>query len=168
MTDNRTTELLEGLRNVGNLHEFAELFGFNWNDDSDWTWHDVAVKMADDFEQAIAATLGSGTCEERGTLTADDIRDLIERHSDESGGNGRDFHNGAYVAIADELNTRAERTCHDANIGGLFVCSECGANMRDTYVGRSYTDDWGKRWYGTSNDHAFNYCPNCGCKVVDE
>lgn len=59
MNDNRTTELLDGLRNVGNLHEFAELFGFNWHDDSDWTWHDVAVKMADDLEQAIAATLGS-------------------------------------------------------------------------------------------------------------
>ena len=59
MTDNRTTELLDDLRHVGNLHEFAELFGFNWHDDSDWTWHDVAVKMADDFEQAIAATLGS-------------------------------------------------------------------------------------------------------------
>lgn len=59
MTDNRTTELLDGLRNVGNLHEFAELFDFDWHDESDWTWHDVAVKMADDFEQAIAATLGS-------------------------------------------------------------------------------------------------------------
>lgn len=63
MTDNRTTELLDGLRNVGNLHEFAELFGFDWHDESDWTWHDVAVKMADELEQAIAATLGSGTCE---------------------------------------------------------------------------------------------------------
>lgn len=59
MSDNRTTELMDGLRNVGNLHEFAELFGFDWHDDSDWTWHDVAVKMADELEQAIAATLGS-------------------------------------------------------------------------------------------------------------
>ena len=49
-------------------------------------------------EQAIAATLGSGN------LTADDIRSIIERHSDASGGNGRDFHNGAYEAIADDLN----------------------------------------------------------------
>lgn len=64
MTDSKTaTELLDGLRDVGNLHEFAELFGFDWYDESDWTWHDVAVKMADDFEQAIAATLGSGECE---------------------------------------------------------------------------------------------------------
>lgn len=59
MTDSNATELLDGLRNVGNLHEFAELFGFDWHDDSDWTWHDVAVKMADDIEQAVAMTLGS-------------------------------------------------------------------------------------------------------------
>jgi len=57
---------------------------------------------------------------ERGTLTADDIRGLIERHSDESGGNGRDFHNGAYVAIADELNARAERTCEE-----IVRCRDC-------------------------------------------
>lgn len=42
---------LEALRNVGNLHEFAVLFGFDWEDpDWDWTWHDVAVKMADEIE----------------------------------------------------------------------------------------------------------------------
>lgn len=56
-------------------------------------WTGVAREL-----RAIADTLG------RGMLTADDVRDLIERHSDASGGNGRDFHNGAYVAIADELN----------------------------------------------------------------
>ena len=47
------TELLNGLRNVGNLVEFAELFGFNWSIDGDWTWHDVSVKMADVLEQII-------------------------------------------------------------------------------------------------------------------
>lgn len=42
---------LKALRNVGNLHEFAVLFGFDWDDpDWNWTWHDVAVKMADDIE----------------------------------------------------------------------------------------------------------------------
>ena len=39
--------LTDKLRNVKGLHEFAELFGFNWDDESDWTWHDVAVAMAD-------------------------------------------------------------------------------------------------------------------------
>ena len=72
MTDNRTTELLDRLRNVGNLHELTELFGFNWYDESDWTWHDVAVKMAYELEQAIAATLGSGK------LTAEQVREAIE------------------------------------------------------------------------------------------
>ena len=26
------------------------MFGFNWNDGSDWTWHDVACKIADDID----------------------------------------------------------------------------------------------------------------------
>jgi len=105
-------------------------------------------------EQAIAATLG------RGMLTADDVRDLIEWHSDASGGNGRDFHNGAYVAIADELNaTMGTGTCHmepvkDYPVGECAtfsfgcVCSECGAFFE-------YTS--GSNWH---------YCPNCGRKVV--
>lgn len=161
MTDNRTTELLDGLRNVGNLHEFAELFGFDWHDDSDWTWHDVAVKMADELEQAIAATLGSdakpcyatdythehckysvnrGWVENiaHGTLTADDVRDLIERHSAWVIGNNRCFHNGAYEEIADELNAHVGRTCKLEPLSALDVtlnmldqtewgaCSECG------------------------------------------
>ncbi len=43
-------DLIGGLRRVRNLHEFAELFGFDWEDGSDWTWHDVAAKMADTIE----------------------------------------------------------------------------------------------------------------------
>ena len=60
MTDNRTTELLDGLRNVGNLHEFAELFGFDWTDESDWDWHDVACAMAD----AMAGDRSCASCHE--------------------------------------------------------------------------------------------------------
>ena len=68
----------------------------------------LACDMRITPEQAVAATLGPGI------LTADDVRDLIERHSDASGGNGRDFHNGAYVTIADELNA----TLGDADATG--------------------------------------------------
>lgn len=99
---------------------------------------------------------------ERGTLTADDIRGLIERHSDESGGNGRDFHNGAYVAIADELNARAERTCKFvSNKGSDYppACSVCGYELG------IYDCEWFEDGtYGYDG----NYCPNCGCKVVGE
>lgn len=40
----------EKLRLVQGLHSHAEMFGFNWNDDSDWTWHDVACKIADEVD----------------------------------------------------------------------------------------------------------------------
>lgn len=53
------TDLAKRLREVTGLHSFAELFGFSWEDDSDWTWHDVACAMADAVD---AATVGAGTC----------------------------------------------------------------------------------------------------------
>ena len=115
-------------------------------------------------EQAIAATLG------RGRLTADDVRDLIERYSDASGGNGRDFHNGAYVAIADDLNATlgddglerskngvAERgTCRmeraswdDGTCTWGCICSACG---------KKFEHETSRGWH---------YCPKCGAEVVE-
>ena len=52
------TDLSKRLREVHGLHSFAELFGFSWEDESDWDWHDVACAMAD----TIDATAGVGTC----------------------------------------------------------------------------------------------------------
>jgi len=66
-TDN-LHRLLDGLRGVGNLHEFAELFGFDWYDDSDWCWHDVAVKMADDIEHSIVRCRDCKHSRKDGTL----------------------------------------------------------------------------------------------------
>lgn len=55
------------------------------------------------------------------------------------------------------------------NIGhDTFVCSECGAHVHITNVGRSYLDENGKRWYSTSNEHKFRHCPNCGKQIVEE
>ena len=59
-------------------------------------------------------------------------------------------------------------TCHDEDPGGYFVCSECGAHVQLHDIGRSYVDEFGKRWYATSHEHGLNYCPNCGRKVADE
>ena len=124
-------------------------------------------------EQAIAATMG------RGMLTADDVRDLIERHSDASCGNGRDFHNGAYVAIADELNatlgsyncTNSERTetckvdvLNTGDCAGyecseyIMHCNGCGHEFG--YV--LYNED-GDVWMSEPP----KYCPNCGRRIVD-
>ena len=104
MTDSNATELLEGLRNVGNLHEFAELFGFDWDDDSDWTWHDVSVKMADDIEQA--ATLGAVECENLGypmDFTCSEC--------------------GCEVSGGDELG-------HNSNMGEFNFCPNCGKAVK--------------------------------------
>lgn len=40
----------EKLRLVQGLYSHAEMFGFHWDDGSDWTWHDVACKIADEID----------------------------------------------------------------------------------------------------------------------
>lgn len=44
-------------------------------------------------------------------ITMDAVRDLIERHSDHISGNTREFYNGAYAEIADELKSRVKPPC---------------------------------------------------------
>ena len=67
-----------------------------------------------------------------------------------------------WQAIADELNSRAERTCEFISSKGSDyppVCSACGYELG------IYDCEWfedGTYGYGG------NYCPNCGCKVVGE
>ena len=49
-------------------------------------------------------------------------------------------------------NTRAERTCeNESSASGIFTCSYCGVDFYDTEI----SGDW-------------NYCPNCGAKVVEK
>lgn len=62
------TDLASRLRKVTGLRSFAELFGFSWEDGSDWDWHDVACAMADEID----ATVGVGTCKDLGGVGADD------------------------------------------------------------------------------------------------
>jgi len=101
-------------------------------------------------EQAIAATLGSGT------LTAEQVRKAIEKR----------FDFDVWVppvrwqAIADELNARAERTCK-VNIGKTVT------GKGQTYVA---TCDSCGRLIGQCCDYGPpaipNYCPNCGARVI--
>lgn len=65
-----------------------------------------------------------------------------------------------------------EHTCK--NIGDdpkvWFVCSECEAHVYSYHINSSYLDEDGKRWYrwySTDGNCGWNYCPNCGAKIVD-
>lgn len=98
MTDNRTTELREAARSIqGNLGR--RLYRRKDVDEMQKV-SDLLFEAADTIE-----SIGNGT------LTAEQVRDVIERHSMWVNGNNRCFHNGAYEDIADELNSRAERPC---------------------------------------------------------
>lgn len=86
-------------------------------------------------------------------ITMDTVRDLIERHSDHISGNTREFYNGAYAEIADELNRRAERTCKIIEWYEARDRHEIGNNR----VRFSCGD------IGTCHD---KFCPECGARVV--
>lgn len=97
--------------------------------------------------------------DEHGTLTAEQVRTAIFNGSSYASYDGAQYYaNGINMqAIADELNTQAERTCKDVHEPPRdttfwptlhFKCSRCGA----THI---------------SIDYVY-YCPNCGAKVVSE
>ena len=123
-------------------------------------WHVVCAKCGTvgspclTEAEAIAAWNARA---ERGTLTAEQVFEVIERCV-------KFYEGGDYDAqeIADELNARAERTCKFVSSKGSDyppVCSACGYELG------IYDCEW-------FDDGAYgydgNYCPNCGRKVVEE
>ena len=72
MTDNRTTELktLSKLKKAGKLHYWRGTLEIN-----EYELHAICDEIQAEHEQAIAATLGSGTCEldEHGCCTRCEI-----------------------------------------------------------------------------------------------
>lgn len=62
-----------------------------------------------------------------------------------------------------------ERTCRNlSDDKQRFTCSECGAHTYGGSYSHSYVDDAGTRWYTTANKPGWNFCPNCGAKVVHD
>ena len=49
-SDEERREVARRLREAIGLHEFAEVLGFDWTDDSDWGWNDVSSLVADLIE----------------------------------------------------------------------------------------------------------------------
>lgn len=134
MTDNRTTEQCARLRS------WAAQFDNRADLDA------LAPLLARDLREA-ADTIESL----RGTLTAEQVFEVIERCV-------KFYEGGDYDAqeIADELNARAERTCHNTRENRWFKCSACGYGFTDLYA----EDE------GDINEQP-RYCPNCGANAVD-
>lgn len=96
---------------------------------------------------------------ERGTLTAEQVREAIEANSWAETSSVREFNDSSWQAIADELNARAERTCEYAikdnmneteGMGDVwFRCTNCDMCF-------DYADDWLLK---------MPYCPHCGARV---
>ena len=136
-----------------------ESSGLTWeyfNDENGDAWLGFLGVCESDVspEQAIAATLGSGK------LTADDVRDLIEHNSYHVSGNTREFFNGAYEAIADELNaTLGSVTCKPTEED---YCPICGEDLVKCNIGIGA----GGGAVELDPPIYHNYCPNCGVRVI--
>ena len=93
-------------------------------------------------------------------VTADDVRDLIEHNSYHVSGNTREFFNGAYEAIADELNaTLGSVTCKPTEED---YCPICGEDLVKCNIGIGA----GGGAVELDPPIYHNYCPNCGVRVI--
>ena len=127
----------------------------DWNIKASWDglrkfWH---IELTEEVVKLRDTT--------HGTLTAEQVREVIERHSAWVIGNNRCFHDGAYEEIADELNAKlGSGTCE-------FVIEN---NMNES-------EGMGDVWFrctncGTCYDYyAYDlllkmpHCPRCGATV---
>ena len=92
-----------------------------------------------------------------GMLTAEHVCEAIFNNSSYASYDGaRYYADGIRMqAVADELNARAERTCHETEIDKFFRgCDSCGWMWEVFY-------SFGKR-------ERPNFCPNCGARVEEE
>lgn len=111
-----------------------------------------------DFDTRAEAIAAWNARAEHGTLTAEQVRKAIFNGSSYASYDGAKYYADgiSMQAIADELNSRAERTCEcvaeyakspiDGETIVLHRCSECHELMRPL----------------------MHYCSNCGAKVVSE
>ena len=186
MTDNRTTKLLHKLLDERGVEYETDVDECCDDEQPSTTWDfnlcglemtvttkefvdiDGKTYLEMDFhhaftpEQAIAATLGNST------LTAEHVREAIFNNSSYASYDGvRYYADGINMqAVADELNTRAERTC---TVTRDFNCSNCGKQIGVVRNCEMYeTCDGRQAW--KSLDHEVcdvpNYCKNCGAKVI--
>lgn len=127
---------------------------------------ECACDWTDSYPTKAEAIAAWNTRATHGTLTAEQVRELIAPHlharpTFDFGRHGAVWR-ADFQAIADELNARTERTCRDANTRfNAWTCSECKCTLLLMF------DDYGEPTLNVDGVASVpNYCPNCGAKVI--
>ena len=95
VTDDERREVAARLRKAIGLHEFAEVLGFNWTDDSNWAWKDVSNLVADLIEPGEPKV----KCVAEVKIDDGQLEELVHDAAVELTGIDRD----ALLALADEM-----------------------------------------------------------------
>ena len=80
--------------------------------------------------------------------------------------NAREWQRQIEEDIQQRLFETFRKTCK--NVGYQMTCSECGAHVHGAIYEHSFVNENGNRVYTTANEPKWNYCPNCGAKVVEK
>ncbi len=123
----------------------------------------------DNYPTEAEAIAAWNTRAERGTLTAEQVRKLVQPiyfdgYSDGSEHRGHGVEEIDWQAIADELNAELRSgTCDNFSLpepDGWYKCPECGCVV-------GYTELYGAGWSIMMDDYQipFNNCPMCGKAV---
>lgn len=153
MTDNRTTELqsLSKLKVAGKLRYWRVTIEIPESE-----LHAICDEIQAEHDKAVAATLGEQPAKSGADALSRRARDMARNIQ---GNLGRCLYRRRDVAemdevsetlmeLANELNSRAERTCHNVSTTNNFRCSECDAADLDF--------------------DKPSYCHGCGARVVGE
>ena len=123
-------------------------------------------------ETEAEAAAAWNTRAEHGTLTAEQVREAIERNFGkvaviDDGGEKVEWREGwvcnvgiNYQAIADELNTRAERTCR---VKASYDTADVDSRNSSAEWYFAFTCGCELYW---DEPEPPSYCPNCGAKVI--
>ena len=110
VTDDERREVAARLRKAIGLHEFAEVLGFNWTDDSDWVWNDVSNLVADLIEPGEPKV----KCVAEVKVDGGQLEQLVHDAAVELTGIDRD----ALLALADEMQRELDECASDHEIAG--------------------------------------------------
>ena len=106
ISDNERRKVAARLRKAIGLHEFAEVLGFNWTDDSDWGWKDVSNLVADLIEPGEPKV----RCVAEVKVDGEQLEKLVHDATVKLTGIDRD----ALLALADDIDKQTDGSMSDA------------------------------------------------------